>query len=343
MPLLKFGLGYDFRRGPNDPRAMREVYAQTLDTIAYADDLGFDYVMLTEHHFVADGYSPSIAPIAAAVAARTKRIRIVSYVLLLPFHNPLRLAEDIATVDLISDGRMELGVGAGYRKEEFDGFDIDRAERKTRMDEGCEVLIKAWTEDNWSFNGQHWQFNDVSMYPKPIQQPHPRLWISARAPAPARRAARFKAPLQLPPMPDMGPDLERRSYQTWRDELDAQGENPGNYPIMGMFGAVVTDDLAGTAPLMYAAWFTEAMDLAVDAQKLQKPDADIRALSGRAGDPETVIEGIETFVSRGIPYTHLATGGLHERLDSRGRNEYMENLAEYVLPHFREPNTVTAQ
>lgn len=343
--MLKFGLGYDFRKGPDDPREMREIYAQSLDAIVYAEDLGFDYVMLSEHHLVPDGYLPSIIPMAAAIAARTKKIRIVTYVMLLPFHNPLRLAEDTAVVDLIANGRMELGVGAGYRKEEFDGFGIDRGERRTRMDEGCAVLLKAWTEDNWSFAGRHWTFNNVTMFPKPVQSPHPVLWISARAPGPARRAARFKAPLQLPPMPDIGPENERLCYETWAAGLRGQGEDPDRYPIMGMFGAVVTDDMAGTARRasettrwrreLYAEWFLEAMDLPIDALKAAKPSPDIRALSGAAGDPETVIKAIAHFVGRGIPYTHLATGGLHEKLDDEGRNPYMEALAAHVLPHFR--------
>jgi alkanesulfonate monooxygenase SsuD/methylene tetrahydromethanopterin reductase-like flavin-dependent oxidoreductase (luciferase family) len=343
--MLKFGLGYDFRRAPDDGREMKEIYAAGLDAIGYAEELGFDYVFLTEHHFVADGYAPSIAPLAAAIAARTKRIRIGSYVLLLPFHNPLRLAEDLAVADLISDGRIELGVGAGYRKEEFDGFGLDRSERKTRMDEGCEVLLKAWTEDDWSFEGKHWTFRNVSMHPKPVQKPHPPLWISARAPGPARRAARFKAPLQLPPMPDIGVEAERATYETWAAGLASQGERAADYPVMGMFGAVVTDDLGRAGALssatvrwrreLYAAWFTEAMDLPFDASKLGKPSPEIRELSGAAGDPETVIRGIERYVGRGVPYTHIATGGLHAELDKHGRNEYMEAFARFVMPHFR--------
>lgn len=345
--MLQFGLGYDFRRGPRDEREMREIYAETLDLIVYAEDLGFDYVMLTEHHFVEDGYSPSYAPIAAAVAARTKKIRIVSYVMLLPFHNPLRLAEDVAVADLISNGRVELGVGAGYRKAEYDGFGIDRSERASRMDEGCEVLLKAWTEENWSFAGRHWTFNNVTMYPKAVQLPHPRLWISARAPAPARRAARFKAPLQLPPIQDIGLQAERTSYQVYAQGLAAQGEDAAGYPVMGMFGTVVTDDLPRTAAEMseavrwrrelYAKWFTEAMDLAFDATKQEKPTPELRELSGAAGDPETVIRGIERYVGRGVPYTHIAAGGLHERFDRDGRNRYMEDFARYVAPHFRKP------
>jgi len=343
--MIKFGLGYDFRRGPGDARQMAELYAETLDLIVYAEELGFDYVMLTEHHFVEDGYSPSYAPLAAAVAARTKKIRIVSYVVLLPFHNPLRLAEDVAIADLVANGRVELGVGAGYRKEEYEGFGLDRAERASRMDEGCEVLLKAWTESNWSFAGRHWNFNNVTMTPRAVQRPHPKLWISARAPAPARRAARFRAPLQLPPIQDIGLEVERSAYEAYARDLKTGGTDPAQFPVMGMFGTAVTDDVARTAAEMseamrwrrelYAAWFREAMDVPFDATKSAKPTAELRTLSGAAGDAETVVRGIENYVSRGIPYTHLAVGGLHERFDARGGNEYMENFAKYVAPRFR--------
>lgn len=343
--MLKFGLGFDFRKGPEDERSLPEIYADSLDAIVYAEELGFDYVILTEHHFVADGYCPSVAPMAAAIAARTQRIRIISYVLLLPFHNPLRLAEDLAVVDVLSNGRMEVGIGAGYRAEEFEGFGMDRAERKTRMDEGCEVLLKAWTEDGWSFYGTHYTFRNVSMQPKPVQKPHLPLWVSARAPVAARRAARFKAPLQIPPLYDCGLELERTSYETWAEGLRAQGERPESYPIMGMFGAVVTDDIARTRSLLsergrwrrelYAEWFSKAPDLPIDKTKLEGPIPGIRELSGAVGTPETVIAGIEKFISRGIPYTHLATGGLHEALDGSGGNTYLESLARYVMPHFK--------
>ena len=146
-------------------------------------------------------------------------------------------------------------------------------------------------------------------------------------------------------MPDIGVAAERTTFDAWAGGLTEQGENPADYPVMGMFGGVVTDNMARTAAEtsaavkwrreLYAAWFTEAMDLEFDAGKLSKPSAEVRTLSGSAGDPETVIKGIEHYVGRGIPYTHLATGGLHAELDKRGRNEYMENFARYVMPHFR--------
>jgi alkanesulfonate monooxygenase SsuD/methylene tetrahydromethanopterin reductase-like flavin-dependent oxidoreductase (luciferase family) len=126
--------------GFQNPAAWRqswaELYAESLEFAARADVLGFDEVWLTEHHFSDDGYSPALMPIAAAIAARTRSIRIGTKVLLMPFHNPVRLAEDAAVVDIISNGRLDLGIAAGYRHEEFTGFGIDRDERATRTREG---------------------------------------------------------------------------------------------------------------------------------------------------------------------------------------------------------------
>src|SRR6185437_10664707 len=104
-----------------------ELYSSTLDFVREAERLGFDQVWLTEHHFADDGYCPALMPAAAAIAAQTSRIRIGTKVMLMPFHDPLRLAEDAAVVDVISGGRLELGIAAGYRLEEFSGFGIDRA------------------------------------------------------------------------------------------------------------------------------------------------------------------------------------------------------------------------
>ena len=119
---LRFGLWYDFRNPPAWKRPYDQLYGEIFEQIAWAEQHGFEDVWLSEHHFIEDGYSPALLPIAAAIAARTKKIRIGTSVMLLPFHHPVRLAEDAATVDVISGGRFELGVGTGYKVEEFSGF-----------------------------------------------------------------------------------------------------------------------------------------------------------------------------------------------------------------------------
>ena len=116
--------------------------------------MGYDNVWVTEHHFVEDDYNPSVMTALAAIAVRTERIRIGSFVMLMPFQNPLRIAEDGACVDNWSNGRLELGVGQGYRIDEFSGFCMSRPERTARMAEGIALVDRLWTEENVTFEGK---------------------------------------------------------------------------------------------------------------------------------------------------------------------------------------------
>ena len=121
-PRLRFGLWVDFRNPPQWRRPYKDLYAETLELITWGESIGYDDLWLSEHHFVDDGYSPSLMPLAAAIAVKTKKIRIGTSVVLLPMYDPVRLAEDGATVDILSDGRFELGAGLGYRPENSRGW-----------------------------------------------------------------------------------------------------------------------------------------------------------------------------------------------------------------------------
>ncbi|MGH2367455.1 MAG: LLM class flavin-dependent oxidoreductase, partial [Chloroflexota bacterium] len=162
---MEFGLLYDFRNPKRWERPAPEVYAEQLEQIAYAEHLGFDSVWITEHHFTDDGYTPSVLTLAAAIAARTNRIRIGTWVLLLPLHNALRVAEDAATVDILSNGRLDLGMGLGYRPEEFAALGVDRRQRGRLMDEGVDLIRRAWTEDRLTFAGRFYDVRDVPVTP----------------------------------------------------------------------------------------------------------------------------------------------------------------------------------
>jgi alkanesulfonate monooxygenase SsuD/methylene tetrahydromethanopterin reductase-like flavin-dependent oxidoreductase (luciferase family) len=145
---IRFGLWYDFRNPTQWRQPSDRLYGEILDQIAWGENNGFDDVWLSEHHFIEDGYLPSMLPAAAAIAARTKRIRIPLGVLLMPFHNPVRLAEDIAVVDAISGGRFELGVGVGYKVEEFEGFQcsVQRTRRTYQRGAPNNQTIAGWRD-----------------------------------------------------------------------------------------------------------------------------------------------------------------------------------------------------
>lgn len=195
---MKFGVGYyTMQSPPHHPRPHKELYAEMLEEISVADEMGFDSAWLSEHHFLADGYCPSLLLTAAAIAARTKKIRIGTGVLLMPLHDPVRVAEDAAVVDLISGGRLILGLGLGYRQEEFAGFGRTLKQRRGRMEESIEILQKSWSDEPFSLDGKYCKIENTSVTPKPVQQPIP-IWIGAFTEPAIRRAARIGAPLYVP-------------------------------------------------------------------------------------------------------------------------------------------------
>jgi alkanesulfonate monooxygenase SsuD/methylene tetrahydromethanopterin reductase-like flavin-dependent oxidoreductase (luciferase family) len=127
MRKVKVGYQFDFRNPPGSGLSFAELYREMFRQAERAEELGFDSLWLTEHHFTDDGYLPSMIPMASALAARTRRVTIGTYVLLVPFYHPVKLAEDAAVTDVISNGRLRLGLGLGYSPEEFDGFSIARS------------------------------------------------------------------------------------------------------------------------------------------------------------------------------------------------------------------------
>src|SRR5208282_4512698 len=137
---VKVGYQLDFRNPPGSALSFRDLYRESLAQAEAAEQLGFDSIWLTEHHFTDDGYLPSLLPVAAAIAARTRRVTIGTFVLLAPFYHPLKLAEDAAVVDVLSGGRLRLGLGQGYRAEEFEGFGVPRKQRLSRTLETIEIL-----------------------------------------------------------------------------------------------------------------------------------------------------------------------------------------------------------
>ena len=156
-----------------------------------ADRLGFARLFMVEHHFTGQGQVSASMTVLAYLAARTRKIRLGTAVVVLPWHNPVLIAEQVATLDLLTGGRVDFGVGKGYRKAEFDGFCIPMAEATERFDEAMEIIRKAWTADGrFSHHGKRWHYENVLVEPEPLQRPHPPLWLAAGSHDSIRRAAR---------------------------------------------------------------------------------------------------------------------------------------------------------
>jgi alkanesulfonate monooxygenase SsuD/methylene tetrahydromethanopterin reductase-like flavin-dependent oxidoreductase (luciferase family) len=232
---LRLGVVYDFRNPPESGMRTPDLYAAIMEQVVWLDGLGLDLVWFTEHHFVEDGYLPSWIPVASFMAARTRQMRFSCDVCLLPFNHPIRLAEDLAVLDNLSGGRVELGVGMGYAAHEFRGFGFPQSRRLSLTDEGLEVLSRAFTGETFSFTGKRYQFQDVTIRPGYVQPGGPPLWVAALSEAGARRAARFDT--NLLPQGPRGPSLDH-----WRDLLTGSGRDPAKYRVGLIKSCLVTDE-----------------------------------------------------------------------------------------------------
>jgi alkanesulfonate monooxygenase SsuD/methylene tetrahydromethanopterin reductase-like flavin-dependent oxidoreductase (luciferase family) len=188
-------LRYDLRAPEFATATMAERYRACLEQCSFADANGINMAVVSEHHGVDDGYLPSPLVLAAAIAARTNAMTVSISALLVPLHDPLRLAEDIAVLDLLSGGRVMVIAGLGYRPEEFEMFGVDKSRRGRRLDESLSVMLQAWTGEPFTYLGR-----TVRVTPRPLTQPHPMVLVGGSTEVAARRAARHK----LPFMPAVG-------------------------------------------------------------------------------------------------------------------------------------------
>jgi alkanesulfonate monooxygenase SsuD/methylene tetrahydromethanopterin reductase-like flavin-dependent oxidoreductase (luciferase family) len=161
------------RHGP-----LEEVYARALERIEIMDKGGFDAVWLAEHHFTTFSVCPSVHMLGVLAAARTKRLRIGTAVSLAALYHPLRLAEEVALLDVLSGGRVNWGAGRGFAHLEFNAFGVPVEQSADRFREAVEIVLKAWSEERFSYHGAHFKFDDIEVLPKPLQRPLP-TWMAA--------------------------------------------------------------------------------------------------------------------------------------------------------------------
>ena len=186
---LRFGFGFDLRNPAHWSRTWPDIYAEHLDFIAWTETLGFEHVWLAEHHGIADGYLPSPLIMAAGIAARTRTIRIGTGVALAPFYHPVRLAEDCAVLDVLSNGRFDLTLGLGYLKFEADAYGFDLKKRGRLTDELLQIVRPLWRGETVDFAGEFFQIRNARIFPRPVQERGIPLFIGGATKPGFRRAA----------------------------------------------------------------------------------------------------------------------------------------------------------
>ena len=211
----------------------RQRYKDIMAQIDLGDELGFDTVWLGELHF-SRAFSILADPlmVLAAAAQRTTRIRLGTAVTLLPLHNPVKIAEEAAIADILSDGRLELGCGRGTAPLHYEGYAIPQEESRERFEEALDFILKAWTNDSFSYEGKHFRAHDLSVVPRPVQSPHPPVRIAANSPdtfpfSGRRKLAIFATPLINPP------DKLKEGLAVYRETLPAgtPGDTALAFPV----------------------------------------------------------------------------------------------------------------
>lgn len=324
---MEFVISYDLR-APDFGTPAREIYAATLDQCEWADELGFDAIGLGEHHASEDGYLPSPIPMAGAIGGRTKRILIRPNVLLAPLYEPVKLAEDLAVLQYICDGRLEIVIGAGYVPFEFQMFGKRREDRKALYMNAFEVLRKAWSGEEFEYEGRQIRV-------RPIPDPPPRLLLGGTHKAVARRAAEI-ADGFYPPAGE--------NWRIYRKAcLELGKPDPGeSFKALGPIYTHVTNDPEGDwakiAPHAkhvvesYAKWTVEAYGRAAGPFAGGVDADDLRAsgsyLCLRPEDAVEMIEGL------GRDRTFILTpllGGLDPELSWAG----LRLFEDQVWPHVK--------
>lgn len=338
---VRIGLGlFTGQIPPGSDRTFRQEYHDVVELTRLAETLGFDSAWVSEHHGSSDAYLPSLLPMLAAMAAATDRMQLGTGVLLVPFHHPLRLAEDAAVVDQISGGRLILGLGLGWREEEFRSFRIPFRERLGRTTETIEILRRAWMGERFSHEGKIFGFDEVMVTPSPARSGGPPIYLGGHVEAAVRRAGRLAD-----------------GYIRSRSGLDAAGEalswaeegardagrDPGELGFALLQNAFVWDDddkawavvREGVAHQLgvYPAWGAGA-DTPGRPFEIAPPDEDTLRRATPAGDRHTVVRALRPIVDAfaGRDEFHLVVRLHYPGMDFDTAARAVELFGTDVLP-----------
>jgi alkanesulfonate monooxygenase SsuD/methylene tetrahydromethanopterin reductase-like flavin-dependent oxidoreductase (luciferase family) len=333
MPYLC--MRHDFRAPAFGPASMRDIYEAALDQYEWADQNGFDLLVLSEHHGIEDGWQPAPLTMAGVLLGRTKRARVMVSAAIIPLHDPVRIAEQISVLDNSAPGRLWVVMGAGYRAEEFEMADVDHVTRGKTLEEYVGVMLEAWKGEPFEWRGRK-----IVVTPKPASQPHPMVLVGGGVPAAARRAARLRLPM-----------LPMNTDQVVRDAYKDEGEKVG---YRGLVVETVGPTFVHVAEDPDRAWAEIGPYVLYEAQtyaSYQTPGQhstpgvkaetvdDLKASPQFVvGTPEQVRARLEQVPPDGSVTLSPLAGGLPPDLAWAS----LELFASQVMPHLQSPGRASA-
>ncbi|MGY4711517.1 LLM class flavin-dependent oxidoreductase [Mycolicibacterium sp. CBM1] len=334
--MLDIGLAMAVRNHPDRPEPLPKVYSDYIDDAVYAEELGFDHVWVGEHRMTPCQWTPSPFVTMGAIAARTTNIRMAPGVLCLPFHNPLRVAEDLAVLDNISGGRVDFGFGVGSQYEEFRTFGVDPAKRLGMTYESAAFIKRCLTEsETFSHHGKHYHFDEVTFTQRPVQSAIP-FYASAMGPKSVALAAKAGCNLLAPRQP------------AYDEHLRAAGRNPAEHRAVLLLMACVasTRERALEASLEGLHYFVNFYTLRRDVNGILPDPSEAEVtreqIAGGSmgymgvpavGSPEDVTETLRNIIGAVPGTTGLMLGFRHAGMRTPEVRESMRLFATEVMPH----------
>ncbi len=309
-------------------------YNAFVEAIVEAEALGFHSIFLVEHHFTGVAQVSASLNLLTFLAARTSTIRLGTGVIVVPWHNPVLLAEQAATVDVLSNGRLDFGVGKGYRPNEFHGFCIPIEESTERFEESTDLVKKSLTSDQrFSYHSKRWNFEDIVVEPPPVQKPHPPLWLAAGRPESLKKAAEDGYSLLLDQFATFEVTLDR--FRIYRDAVEAAGREFDPLSVAVARGvAIVRNDeerqIAVTSRIEALARMNKlatSEDGSYVSSMASDPDLRKAAEQGTLiGTPDEIVERLRQLRNGGVEYILLAGAQTSPAL--------MRDFAKEVMPAF---------
>ena len=316
-------------------RPLHEQLDEVVEICHVARDAGFASVTMPQHWVSHPTAWPQPFPVLARLAPETGDMRLMTGIVLLPLHNPLQVAEDVATLDQISKGRVVLGVGMGYRETELEAVGATRKDRAPRLTESIELMKRLWTGEEIDFEGRYWTVHNAQMGFLPVQQPHPPIWIACQSDGAVRRSARIADACYL--APQVGFDDIRALIGSYRDERTKNGFDGGRVTISRgvAFGkdkqtAIAEATAAAEASYrMYSTWNMQE-DTMVKINIEDDAKVDDWAI---AGDGDDCIEDFSRLADLGVDYVGASFYNLPKTLEAR--REYLQAFSDNVIRRMR--------